>query len=64
MSHLPRVLSEPESAAEDVRNALAVLKASGNRPPGDPQVMYDIEDIRAVAARLESAVAKLEARRG
>lgn len=61
MSH---TLREPETPAEDIRNALQVLKLAGKRPPGDPEMLYDVEDIRAVVARLETAVAKLEARRG
>jgi hypothetical protein len=69
MSHLPRVLSEPESAAEDIRNALAVIKAAADwgcvqSHAGDPLAVYEASDVKAVVERLESAARKLEARRG
>lgn len=50
LEHAPRVLVEPESAAEDIRNALAVLAVTVMEPANKV----------AIAVRLNKAVAKLE----
>ena len=52
---VPAILVAPESARDDIRNALAILV--GNHPHG-----LTAEDALAVRARLFSALRKLEAK--
>jgi hypothetical protein len=60
---LPPVLHAPESAAEDIRNALQMLRAVEWRfvslavLPGDAEYLDAFDDIQG---RLEDALAKLE----
>lgn len=55
---------EEESAAEDIRNALAVLVAAAS-VAGELEaegVLLEVADVAAMRARLESAAIKLERR--
>lgn len=54
-----------ETAAEDVRNALTVLRIAEfeARQHRAARVALDFEDIAAVCRRLDTAVAKLDAER-
>lgn len=54
---------EDESAAEDIRNALAVLVAAAASAGVEPDgVLLEREDLVAIRARLEAAAVKLERR--
>lgn len=61
---LAALRQQEETPAEDIRNALQVLEASG-RPIDVSQgqeVAFTQEDFEAILARLYSAVQKLEAK--
>ncbi len=63
MSHLPRAFSESESAAEDIRNALAIVVANSQlRFSGVAAgcVVLEPADVLAIRDRLERAARKLE----
>jgi hypothetical protein len=55
---LPRVLVSPESAAEDLRNAVAILTLAVADAQG--QVVLSRAEYEAILGRLERAYRKLE----
>lgn len=63
--HDPHYPKPKETPQEDVRNALALLKASADwecvsTHAGDPMAVYMKGDVDAVVTLLTSAVSKLE----